>query len=44
MALPADFERPPKPPPASVPITDQAWRDHFQKLYQWQLKLAKALS
>lgn len=44
MALPAGFPKPPKPPPASVPITDTAWLQYFEALYYWQLKLTAALS
>lgn len=42
--LPAGFAKPPKPPPASVPITDTAWIQYFNDLYQWQIKLVAALS
>lgn len=43
MTLPADFPKPPKPPPGMVPFTDRAWIDYFTDLYQWQLKLHAAL-
>jgi hypothetical protein len=44
MALPATFPAPPKPPPASVPMTDIAWLQYFESLYYWQVKLRAALS
>lgn len=44
MALPAGFPAPPKPPPATVAITDTAWLQYFNDLYQWQRKLVAALS
>lgn len=43
LPLPAGFPQPPKPPPASVPITDPAWQSFFNDQYFWFRKLLAAL-
>jgi len=49
MALPASFPPPPKPPVANVQIVDAqgrmdpSWRQYFDSLYAWQVKLRAAL-
>jgi hypothetical protein len=39
MALPAGFPTVPKPPPASVPLTDPAWDLWHVKLYDYLVRL-----
>lgn len=43
MALPADFPPPPNPPPASVPLNDEAWRRYHYDLNRWLRRLKDAL-
>jgi len=41
--IPADFPDPPKPPPASVPVTDIAWYDYAVDLQRYLVRLMAAL-
>lgn len=44
MPLPANFPPRPVPPPVSVPLTDEAWRDYHAKLARWLDRLVQALA
>lgn len=41
--IPANYPDPPKPPPANVPVTDQAWYDYAVDLQRYLVRLVTAL-